>query len=223
MLFNFKIQNKLKSFIIIGCGAIITSYCTLFSISAAATTLMGMDIDDIAERAELVFEGEVIDTQAQLDNNSGIINTFVTFRVVDLIKGDLSSGNNLELKFAGGELNGEIVEVSGSVLPTLGETGIYFVESASKDMLNPLLGWSQGHFLIRTDGGQRRVHTVGNNPVTQIQSVSTIPSAIKAPTHLIQDNEGIAAGVTVRSRTVVGNQALSVDDFKRQILDLIEN
>lgn len=222
MHFTLKIKDKRSSLIISSCCVIIASYCALFSIAAAATTLMGMDIDDIAERAELVFEGEVIDSQAQLDSNSGIINTFVTFRVIDLIKGDLSS-SNLELKFAGGELNGEIVEVSGSVLPRLGETGIYFVESANRDMLNPLLGWSQGHFLIKTDGGQRRVHTVSNNPVTQIQSVSAIPSAIKAPNQLIQDNQGIAAGVTVRSRALVGNQALSVDDFKRKILDLIEN
>jgi hypothetical protein len=90
-------------------------------------------------------------------------------------------------------------------------------------MLNPLLGWSQGHFLIKSEGGQRRVHTVSDNPVTQIQSVSAIPRAIKAPIQLIQDNEGIAAGVTVRSRKLAGNQALSVADFKRQILDLIKN
>lgn len=208
-------RHKLRQIIAAGC-------CALFAISATATTLLGMDIDDIAERSEIVFEGEVIHRQAQLDNNSGIISTFITFRVIDLIKGDLG-GNSLELKFSGGELNGEIVEVSGSTLPTLGEIGIYFVESASRDMLNPLLGWSQGHFLIKTEGGQRRVHTVSDNPVTQVQSVSAIPLAIKAPKGLIQDNEGIAAGVTVQSRALTNSQALSVDDFKRQILDLIEN
>lgn len=215
MLPTAKIHNKFSSWLFVGC-------CALFSTSALATTLIGMDIDYIAERAELIFEGEVIDRQAQLNSNSGIISTYVTFRVIDLIKGDLS-GSSLELKFAGGELNGDIVEVSGSTLPKLGETGIYFVESASKDMLNPLLGWSQGHFLVKAEGGQRRVHTVGDNPVTQVQSVSAIPPAIKAPQGLIQDDEGIAAGVTVRSRTSTGNQALSVDNFKRQILELIEN
>ena len=222
MHFNLKTRDKLNGLIVIGRGMIMTGCCALFSISTLATTLMGMDIDDVAERAELIFEGEVIDSQAQLDSNSGIINTFVTFRVIDLIKGDLG-GSSLELKFAGGEFNGEIVEVSGSTLPMLGETGIYFVESASKDMLNPLLGWSQGHFLIKNESGQRRVHTVRDNPVTQIQSVSAIPLAIKAPKLLIQNKEGIAAGVTARSRTLTGNQALSVADFKRQILDLIEN
>jgi hypothetical protein len=196
--------------------------CALFSIPLLATTLIGMDIDDVAEKAEMVFEGEVIQSQAQLDSNSGIINTYITFRIIDLIKGGFS-GDNIELKFAGGELNGEIVEVSGSTLPKLGESGIYFVESTNADMLNPLMGWSQGHFLIKTEGGRRRVHTVNDNPVTQIQSVSAIPLVIKAPNKLIQDNEGIAAGVTVQSRALTNNQALSADEFKRQILDMLNN
>tara|TARA_B110000093_G_scaffold98558_1_gene106039 strand:+ start:362 stop:907 length:546 start_codon:yes stop_codon:yes gene_type:complete len=181
-----------------------------------------MDIDDVAAKAEMVFEGEVIQSQAQLDSSSGIINTYITFRIIDLVKGDFN-GDSIELKFTGGELNGEIVEVSGSTLPKLGESGIYFVESTSADMLNPLMGWSQGHFLIKTEGGRRTVHTVNDNPVTQIQSVSAIPLVIKAPNKLIQDNEGIAAGVTVKSRALTKNQALSADEFKRQILDMLKN
>jgi hypothetical protein len=196
--------------------------CVLFSIPLLATTLIGMDIDDVAAKAEIVFEGEVIQSQAQLDSSSGIINTYITFRIIDLLKGGFT-GDSIELKFTGGELNGEIVEVSGSILPKLGESGIYFVESTSADMLNPLMGWSQGHFLIKTEGGSRRVHTVNDNPVTQIQSVSAIPLVIKAPNKLIQDNEGIAAGVTVKSRALTNNQALSADDFKRQILDMLKN
>ena len=196
--------------------------CALFSIPLLATTLIGMDIDDVAAKAEMVFEGEVIQSQAQLDSSSGIINTYITFRIIDLVKGDFN-GDSIELKFTGGELNGKIVEVSGSTLPKLRESGIYFVESTSADMLNPLMGWSQGHFLIKTQGGRRTVHTVNDNPVTQIQSVSAIPLVIKAPNKLIQDNEGIAAGVTVKSRALTKNQALSADEFKRQILDMLKN
>lgn len=193
-----------------------------FSFAIQATTIIGMDIDELAQRAEVIFEGEVIQSQALEDTATGIINTYVTFEVIDLVKGD-SVGNTLELKFAGGELRGEIVEVSGSTLPKLGETGIYFVESVSEDMLNPLLGWSQGHFLVKTEGGERRVHTVSDNPVTQIQSVSNIPAAIKAPTELIQDKEGIAAGVTVQRRALTATKALTVDEFKRKIMEMAEN
>ncbi|MFK7862600.1 MAG: hypothetical protein AB8B95_00090 [Pseudohongiellaceae bacterium] len=192
------------------------------ALSAHGTTIIGMDIDEVAQQAEMIFEGEVIQSQALEDTNTGIINTYITFRIIDLIKGD-TVGENLELKFAGGELNGEIVEVSGSTLPRLGENGIYFVESVSEDMLNPLLGWSQGHFLINTEQGQRRVHTVSNNPVTQVQSVSNIPRSIKAPAELIQDDEGIAAGVTVQPRARSTSEALSADEFKRQIRTMFDN
>lgn len=191
-------------------------------VAAQATTIIGMDIDELAKRAEFIFEGEVIQSHALENMSTGIINTYVTFNVIDLIKGD-SVGNTLELKFAGGELNGEIVEVSGSTLPKLGETGIYFVESIHEDMLNPLLGWSQGHFLVKTENGERRVYTVGDNPVTQVQSVSNIPRTIKAPTALIQDKEGVAAGVTVQTRALTTNDAISVEVFKREIIEMVEN
>lgn len=208
-------ESKIRSFGLFLLAWIITSSAPVF-----ATTLLGMDIDDVAARAEMVFEGEVIHHQAQRDS-TGIINTFLTFRILDLIKGDYS-GETIELKFAGGKMDGEIVEVAGSSIPPLGEVGIYFVESASKNMLNPLLGWSQGHFVIKSDSGTRRVHTVGDQPVTQVQPVANIPVTIKAPQVLIQGKEGIAAGVSVSTSPLTSNEALSVDEFKRRIMDLIE-
>lgn len=195
-------------------GSLCWSFC------ASATTILGMDIDEVAQQSEMIFEGEVIQSQALEDTASGIINTYVTFRVTDLVKGDFA-GDSLELKFAGGELNGQIVEVSGSTLPKLGEMGIYFVESISEDMLNPLLGWSQGHFILKNENGERRVHTVNENPVTQIQSVAEIPLAIKAPVELIQDKEGVAAGVTVQTRALTTVNPMTADEFKRQIRGML--
>lgn len=196
--------------------------CLFLSSSlATATTLLGMDFDQIAKQAELIFEGEVIQSKSLRDDNSGIINSYITFQVNDVIKGEFT-GDVVELKFAGGSFEGEIVEVSGSVIPKLGETGIYFLESASADMLNPLLGWSQGRFLILEDEGVRRVHTSESKPVTQVQSVANIPASIKAPQALIQGKEGIAAGVVVQASALTSNQALSVDEFKGRILEMIE-
>ena len=193
----------------------------LGSITAQATTLLGMDIDQIANNAELIFEGEVIKRTALQDSNSGIINTYITFRVIDVIKGS-ASGDTLELKFAGGEFAGEIVEVSGSVLPALNETGIYFVESATRDMLNPLLGWTQGHFTISTDEGERRVFSAESKPVIQVQAMSGVPAAIKAPRALIQGKDGVAAGVLTESSALTINRALTVEQFKQRIRAMIE-
>lgn len=195
--------------------------CLFGSILAQATTLLGMDIDQIALQAELIFEGEVIERRAQQDSSSGIINTYITFSVLDVIKGD-AGGETLELKFAGGEFAGQTVEVSGSILPALNETGIYFVESATRDMLNPLLGWTQGHFTISNDEGERRVFSAQSKPVIQVQAMSTVPIAIKAPRALIQGKDGVAAGVMTESSALSTNQALTVEQFKQRIRAMIE-
>lgn len=190
--------------------------------SASATTILGMDIDAVATEAEFVFEGEVINSETRQDNASGIISTYVTFQIVDILKGDYS-GDSIELKFMGGVFNGEIVQVSGMRIPLMAEQGVYFVESLSRDLINPLIGWSQGHFIIKDDAGVRRISTAGNEPVLEIESVSSIPSSIKKPLQVAEGNSDIAAGVMTESSPIMIERALTVEEFKSRISDLIQN
>ena len=187
-----------------------------------ATTILGMDIDKVANDAELIFEGEVILHETRQNSNTGIIHTYVTFTVHDVVKGDFSA-DTIELKFAGGTFMGQIVEVGGLEIPKEGEDGIYFVESTSRDLLNPLIGWSQGHFIIEQELGERRVRTIDRQTVTDIQSVSSIPSVIKKPQAIIEGDGDVAAGVLVDSSSLSIERALTVEEFKNRILDLLEN
>jgi hypothetical protein len=189
---------------------------------ADATTILGMDIDQLARDAEFIFEGEVIAIQSRQDNGD-IISTYVTFTVSEVIKGD-ANRDTIELEFLGGSIDGRMTQVSGLTLPGLGEQGIYFVESTSRDLVNPLLGWSQGHFLINADrDGTLRISTVDNKPVSQVQSVSSIPQSIKRPQAIIEDNSQVAAGITTQSSALMIDRALTVDEFKARIRELIEN
>jgi len=190
--------------------------------TANATTILGMDVDKLVADAEFIFEGEVVHRETRQNQSSGLINTYVTFNIIDVIKGDYS-GTSLELKFTGGTFNGQIVEVSGLVIPTEGEQGIYFVESLNTDMLNPLLGWSQGHYLIVDDNGVRRMSTVDNKPVIDVQPVANIPQTIKKPQAIIEGDGDVAAGVMTESSNLEIERALSVDEFKSRIEALIEN
>lgn len=187
-----------------------------------ATTILGMDIDKIAADAEFIFEGEVIHRETRQEQGSGLIHTYVTFNVLDVIKGDFN-GDSLELKFMGGAFAGQMVEVSGLVIPGAGEQGIYFVESLDIDMVNPLLGWSQGHYLIVEDNGVRRVSTVDHRPVIDVQPVTNIPQAIKKPQALIEGNSDSATGVMTEQSSLQIDRALSVDEFKARITDLLGN
>ena len=118
-----------------------------FAVSSAfGTTLLSLSVNNLSEQAELVFEGEVIAVEAQRSGSRGMVSTFVTFRVIDTLKGD-AGAIDIELKFLSGTLNGEVLEVTVSRLPNLSERGVSFVESLSRDLIHPLLGWSQWHYL----------------------------------------------------------------------------
>jgi len=196
--------------------------CLFVFSSAFATTILGMDIDKVAADAEFVFEGTVINSETRQDSNSGIISTYVTFQINDIVKGNYS-GNSVELKFMGGVFNGQIVQVSGMRIPEMDEQGIYFVESMSRDLINPLIGWSQGHFIIIDDNGTRRISTAGNQPVLEVEAVSSIPSSIKKPLSVIEGNTDIAAGVMTESSSIMIERALTVEEFKLRIIEFLAN
>ena len=202
---------------------VLTCSLCLFAFSfASATTILEMDIDKVAADAEFVFEGSVINSETRQDSSSGIISTYVTFQINDIIKGDYS-GESVELKFMGGAFNGQIVQVSGMRVPEMNEQGIYFVESMSRDLINPLIGWSQGHFIIVDDNGTRRVSTAGNQPVLDVEAVSSIPSSIKKPLSIAEGNTDIAAGVMTQTSSIMVERALTVEQFKSRIADLLAN
>lgn len=186
-----------------------------------ATTILSTSIDTLAADAELIFEGEVIARESRLDASTGLIFTWVTFSVADIIKGDYSAAT-LELRFTGGNIGDDVVEISGLTLPAEGEQGIYFVESLSRNLLNPLLGWSQGHFLIFEEDGERRVSTNDQRPVTAVQPVSDIPTLLRQPQRLIEGKSDAASGIVTGTSALRSNQALSVDEFKSRLRDLIE-
>jgi len=193
-----------------------------FCVGANATTILGLDIDKVAMDAEFIFEGEVIHSETRQNSGTGIISTYVTFTIVDVIKGN-HGGDSLELKFMGGEFNGEIVKVSGLTIPQQGEQGIYFVESLNRSLFNPLLGWSQGHFIIVDDNGERRISTLDEKPVTRIEPVSAIPPSIKKPRSFIEGKNEVAGGVVTQTSALTSEQALSVEQFKDRIRELLEN
>ena len=204
-------------------AAVLTCSLCLFAFSSAsATTVLGLDIDKVVADAEFVFEGAVINSETRQDSNSGIISTYVTFQINDIIKGDYS-GDSIELKFMGGVFNGKIVQVSGMRIPEMAEQGVYFVESMSRDLINPLIGWSQGHFIIHDDNGTRRISTAGNQPVIEVEAVSAIPRSIKKPQSVVEGNTDIAAGVMTETSPIMIERALTVEDFKSRIADLLIN
>ena len=200
--------------------SILMSYLLLV-IPLGATTILGMNIDEVAQDAELIFEGKVVEHNVR-EKAAGMIVTYVTFRIEELIKGEYDE-TLLELKFTGGRLGRQIMEISGLRIPSPNEEGIYFVESVNRNLVNPLLGWSQGHYLIYEQNGERKVSTVNDRPVADVLSTQSVPVALRRPVSVIDGDTAPATGVVASSQTLDSDQGLTTESFKAKIRALVDN
>lgn len=130
-----------------------------------ATTVVRLDVDELVARSALVVAGEVVETHAAWNETRTLIETHVTLRVDEVLKGE-HAGPELTLKFAGGALGDRAFEVATMVYPKAGERGVFFVEDPEAPLIHPLVGWSQGHFLFARDAaGVEHVLTEDGHPV----------------------------------------------------------
>jgi len=176
-----------------------------------ATTVVRLDLDEVAGDAALVFEGEVVAREAAWNDEHTLIRTAVTFRVERVLKGAID-GDEVTLRFAGGSVGGRAMRVSSMVYPETGERGIYFVEDPDRDLVHPLVGWGQGHFrLIRDDAGIERVTTEAGAPVTAVAGRSAARMA--APAGSAEFSHGVARGLSVGRAGQPVSSALSRHEF----------
>lgn len=175
--------------------------CLFLPTMASATSIQKIGFTELSQQAQLVFEGEVVSSIARRHPDTRRIYTYVTFTVKDVVKGVFSE-TELTLQFSGGEVSDELVVYESLVYPEKGEQGVYFVSTIKRPMVNPLVGWSQGHFMHK-DG-----HVVTNDkrPVMSIEPVFK-----KTVGEL---SEGSTGGLELGSEF---DQGMSMSQFKRHI------
>jgi hypothetical protein len=161
--------------------------------STEATMIIKKSFDQVAQRAELIFEGKVLSKETRPSPVSGKPFTYFTFEVVDIIKGDYSD-ETIELGFMGGPQGDFILTVSDMRMPEIGEKGIYFVETLSEQQINPLIGWQQGHYLVITN------KSTGQDLVVPVEQ-DTINSGTEA----------------LRSGTKALRHEITLEEFKKNI------
>jgi hypothetical protein len=203
--------TKTKSFCFILMG-----FCVLYPNFVNGTTIARIGSEELVNKSELIFEGEVIAVRPLMDQR-GYIYTFVDFSVKDVIVGEIKSKTSLTLRFTGGTVGETRLDV-GARIPLLNEKGIYFVEQIAPGLVNPLFGWTQGHFTISDDdsviaGNAQKVHAIQRNG-----------------NELPEISQGVAKGIvtkvetintrTQRSANKASSRPMSVDAFKLRILKL---
>jgi hypothetical protein len=118
--------------------------------SVTATTVIPPTFDQLVKQAELIFQGIVTDARSVWEGEGGQrhIETYVTFKVDDNVKGD--AGSSYTIRMLGGTVGDQTMEVSDAPKFKIGDRDILFVEH-NYDQFVPLVGIDQGRFHVQHD------------------------------------------------------------------------
>ena len=116
--------------------------------AAFATTVQKLTFEEIVDHSVLIVEGQV--ASVTVIEDEGVVHSRVLIKVLGVLKGEYP-GEFVELDFLGGKGEHRTIIVAGQDIPEAGEKGFYFVENMDSPSVNPLTGWSQGHFRIKAD------------------------------------------------------------------------
>ena len=192
---------------------LIAGALALMATPVMATSVLQFSFDELVDHADLIIGGRVVSAESRVESPDGRIATYVRIVVLERIKGP-DVGAELELRFVGGTVGGITLEVSDMVMPVVGETGIYFVESLRERQVNPLVGWSQGHFLERTDGntGRPGIFTAAGKAVVGISHAASVVQRRQ-----VLPGTGSALGVLTEDAPSPSRPAMSATDFRNEI------
>ena len=190
----------------------------LMSISYGnASSVLEVSLNEMLQQSQLVFEGTVTAIEAR-ENSQKRIHTYVTFEIKDIIKGKYES-DFITLSFLGGTVGDVTRAVSDMQFPEKGEQGIYFVESLERTQVNPLYGWSQGHFIVeRHVDGNARLMTNKRLPIAAV--ADKVQSAQMTPDR--QPIQRLSNGVVPDILVTHDKRSMMVDEFKRILRGRIE-
>jgi hypothetical protein len=159
----------------------------------------------MADRADLIFVGKVISSQAawQVSGTNQAIFTRVEFHTEEILKGTAEA--TVQLRFLGGTVSGVTLEVVDVPQFKSGDRVLLFVEGNGVQFC-PLVGVYQGKFGVRKDDKSNRdiVLKHDGRPLLDVAEIGAREAAQVAP------NRAKLAKAAER-------EPMSLDDFKARI------
>jgi hypothetical protein len=131
---------------------LLAAWLAVAAIPAFATSVLPVDLGQIIDQAAVAFQGTATDVRTGRDPQTGMLVTMTTFRVDDVLKGEV--GATYTVKQIGGEdsSSGVVFKVHGTPTYTVGESYVVFFHGVSSAGFTSPVGLSQGRFLVQ--GGE---------------------------------------------------------------------
>lgn len=134
-----------------------------------------LSFDQITKQADVIFIGTVMERQTRYGGNQNMILTDVRFGLERLIYQAEQVQENvedeIELTFAGGEMEGLTIKVSDVPTFEFGETYVVFTRMDGKTYASPIIGAFQGLFKVTSDdiSGTLYPLTYGGHSIVEIR------------------------------------------------------
>lgn len=154
----------------------------LFITAARGTTVIPPTFEEMVDRADLVFEGRVVNVRSEWSyvQIQPTIYTWVEFEVQEVLKGSAKSVTTLQ--FLGGTVGDVTLEVAGVPKFSRGERVLLFVEGNGVQFC-PIVGVFHGNFGIRRDGktGREVVAMHNGKPLRDVSEIGSAQGAEFGP------------------------------------------
>lgn len=145
-----------------------------------ATSVIEPTFDELVDRAQVIFEGDVSDVKSQWigEGAERTIVSYVTFKVDDSIKGD--TGQTYTIRMLGGTVGEETMEVADAPRFHVGDKDILFVENNGSQFV-PLVGIMHGRFHVRRNSAGAEVVTDDEEkPVRNLKKLGRKSAAVSS-------------------------------------------
>jgi hypothetical protein len=131
--------------------------CVVTLTAASATTVVPMNLDDMAKASPDIVHGTVVATASHWNEDKTLIVTDVRIRVEDTLKGN--AGGEITVTQPGGVVGALRVEIPGVTAFRQDQEAVLFL-GPQKNGNYAVTGLMQGQFDVVTDAktGQRTVH-----------------------------------------------------------------
>lgn len=190
--------------------------------SAAAATVVQLDLPRLVDESDVIVVAEVVDTSAEL-GTSGRVYTTITFNTDDTVKGE--PGEEFTIRQVGGTVDDIATHVPG--MPHFEPDQRVFLFISTFDERPAVTGLSQGRFDVVTDpddGTQYVVPRLQGLRTVEPDSTPTIPDDPTAPDAVdpLEDDDTPAAKPQIRNHAALFGQTHEFDAFRQQVELLVD-
>jgi len=146
------------------------------ALPAQAASVLPLYLDEIVADAQIAFQGTCTANRIERDPQTGLIVTYTTFDVREVLKGNV--GTTHTIKQVGGRAGTENYRVEGVPSFAVGQEYVLFLYGVSSAGFSSPVGLSQGQFVVRTGpGGQEISNGRDFKEMLRSYPVQTLPQS----------------------------------------------